>query len=79
MDNLNEDMVDVLELRESQLTDMIRMLQRKRRDVRAALVRLKAETLSPVAEEVSGGNNQVRVGCIHGEAGPFDSCPDECY
>jgi hypothetical protein len=55
MDSLNEDMVDVLELREKQLTEMIRMLQKKRRDVRAAITRLKAETLQPVpvAEDYS--------------------------
>jgi hypothetical protein len=48
MESLNEDMVDVLELREKQLTEMIKMLQKKRRDVRAAVTRLKAETLKPV-------------------------------
>jgi hypothetical protein len=61
MESLNEDMVDVLELREKQLTEMIKMLQKKRRDVRAAVTRLKAETLQPVpvAEENSGGNTPI--------------------
>lgn len=75
-DSLNEDMLDVLELRESQLTDMIKMLQRKRRDVRAAIVRLKAETLSPVAEEVSGGNNEVCTCRREGLRFHKDSCPE---
>lgn len=82
MNSHNEDMLEVLELRERQLTDMIRLLQKKRRDVRAAVTRLKSETLRPVpdssvAEEVSGGNNEVCVNpsafdCSHH---PCERCP----
>lgn len=66
-DPFNLDMVEVLEMREAQLTQMIKLLQKKRRAVQSAIVTLKTETLSPVpsvaetnseAEKTSGGNNR---------------------
>lgn len=82
-DALHEDMIEILELREKQLTEMIKVLQKKRRDVRAAVYRLKAETLrpinmEPVAEESSHGNNEVCVDTETYSCGvnPCRNCPN---
>lgn len=89
MNDLNEDMLDVLEMREKQLTEMIRMLQKKRRNVREFIARYNAKDLKPVpnsvpvaesavakAEEVSGGNNP-DPSCVQDPARGyhFQGCP----
>ncbi len=66
-------MLEVLQQVERNLTEDIRRSQKRRREVRASIIALKAQDLSPVAEEVSGGNNEPFV-CRCGHPGAGCSC-----